>query len=136
MDKVKKEVFQMKLWCKRIITLVIMFMLGVIATLMYQNLLWNDSKDLPYEPVIRLNEENLNEEQEHLYINFTKDYYIMKKGEVFDYMSCIQGTNGNVTPIVTTVIEFERGSYLLQYKVESKTNPSIYRIYKKILIVE
>lgn len=113
-----------------------MFMLGVISTLMCQNLLWNDSKDLPYEQVIKLNKENLTEEQEHLYINFTKDYYVMKKGEVFDYMSCIQSTNGNVTPIVTTVIEFERGSYLLQYKVESKTDPSIYRIYKKILIVE
>lgn len=126
----------MKLWCKRIIALVIMFMLGVISTLMCQNLLWNDSKDLPYEQVIKLNKENLTEEQEHLYINFTKDYYVMKKGEVFDYMSCIQSTNGNVTPIVTTVIEFEQGSYLLQYKVESKTDPSIYRIYKKILIVE
>lgn len=121
MNKVKKEVFQMKLWCKRIMTFVIMFMLGVISTLMCQNLLWNDSKDL-----------SLTEEQEHLYINFTKDYYMMKKGEVFDYMSCIHSTNGNVTPIVTTVIEFERGSYLLQYKVESKTDPSIYRIYKKI----
>lgn len=90
----------------------------------------------PYKQNRRNTDQSITEEQEHLYINFTKDYYVMKKGEVFDYMSCIQSTNGNVTPIVTTVIGFERGSYLLQYKVESKTDPSIYRIYKKILIVE